>query len=53
MINDSVKLTDEEKEYFMKEALLEAKKAEIMREVPIGAVVVLENTLRTRQLMLK
>lgn len=26
MINDSVKLTDEEKEYFMKEALLEAKK---------------------------
>ncbi|MGL5686637.1 MAG: tRNA adenosine(34) deaminase TadA [Vagococcus fluvialis] len=45
MINDSVKLTDEEKEFFMKEALLEAKKAEIMEEVPIGAVVVLDGRI--------
>ncbi|MDT2814127.1 tRNA adenosine(34) deaminase TadA [Vagococcus carniphilus] len=42
MIIRSVKLTQEEKEGFMREALLEAKKAEIMGEVPIGAVVVLD-----------
>ncbi|MGX7197001.1 tRNA adenosine(34) deaminase TadA [Enterococcus olivae] len=34
-------LTQEEKEYFMREAIAEAKKAEAIREVPIGAVVVL------------
>ncbi|MDT2831681.1 tRNA adenosine(34) deaminase TadA [Vagococcus carniphilus] len=42
MIIRSVKLTQEEKEGFMREALLEAKKAEIIGEVPIGAVVVLD-----------
>ncbi|SLM84591.1 MULTISPECIES: tRNA adenosine(34) deaminase TadA [Vagococcus] len=41
----SVKFTQEEKEYFMREALLEAKKAEIMGEVPIGAVVVLDGQI--------
>ncbi len=41
----SVNLTQEEKEFFMKEALLEAKKAEIMGEVPIGAVVVLDGII--------
>lgn len=41
----SVKLTQEEKEGFMREALLEAKKAEIMGEVPIGAVVVLDGEI--------
>lgn len=38
-------LSSEEKEGFMKEALLEAKKAEIMGEVPIGAVVVLDGEI--------
>ena len=38
-------LTEDEKEYFMKEALLEAKKAELMFEVPIGAVVVLDKKI--------
>lgn len=33
-------LTDEEKERWMQEAIIEAKKAELMNEVPIGAVVV-------------
>lgn len=45
MIIRSVKLTQEEKEEFMREALLEAKKAEIMGEVPIGAVVVLDGEI--------
>lgn len=45
MIIRSVKLTQEEKEGFMREALLEAKKAEIMGEVPIGAVVVLDGEI--------
>lgn len=45
MMIRSVKLTQEEKEGFMREALLEAKKAEIMGEVPIGAVVVLDGEI--------
>lgn len=45
MIIRSVKLTHEDKERFMKEALLEAKKAELMGEVPIGAVVVLDGEI--------
>lgn len=45
MIIRSIKLTQEEKENFMREALLEAKKAEIMGEVPIGAVVVLDGEI--------
>lgn len=32
--------TQEEKEYYMKEALLEAEKARVIDEVPIGAVLV-------------
>lgn len=35
----------EEKEYFMREAIKEAKKAEKMAEVPIGAVVVLNGEI--------
>ena len=38
-------LTIEEKEYFMKEAIKEAKKAELIAEVPIGAVVVLNGEI--------
>lgn len=38
-------LTQEEKEFFMKEALLEAKKAQIMGEVPIGAIIVLNGEI--------
>lgn len=38
-------LTIEEKEYFMKEAIKEAKKAELISEVPIGAVVVLNGEI--------
>lgn len=38
-------LTQEQKEYFMREAIIEAKKAEAIREVPIGAVVVLEGEI--------
>lgn len=37
-----VVLSTDDKEKFMKEALIEAKKAELMGEVPIGAVVVLD-----------
>lgn len=40
-----VNLTDEEKCHFMNEALIEAKKAELMGEVPIGAVVVLDKKI--------
>lgn len=35
-------------EYFMNEALKEAKKALIMNEVPVGAVIVAENTIVAR-----
>ncbi len=38
-------LTQEQKEFFMNEAIIEAKKAEAIREVPIGAVVVLEGEI--------
>ena len=38
-------LTQEEKEYFMREAIKEAKKAEKELEVPIGAVVVLNGCI--------
>ncbi|HJD15350.1 MAG TPA: nucleoside deaminase, partial [Candidatus Enterococcus stercoripullorum] len=38
-------LTQEQKEYFMKEAIKEAKKAEQMAEVPIGAVVVYQGEI--------
>lgn len=41
----SPSLSIEEKEMFMKEALLEAKKAELMGEVPIGAIVVLDGEI--------
>ena len=52
-------LTQEQKEYFMQEAIKEAKKAEQMAEVPIGAVVVYQgeiigrghNQRETQQLM--
>lgn len=37
--------TQEEKEFFMKEALKEAKKAKAIDEVPIGAVVVREKEI--------
>ncbi|MGX4685476.1 tRNA adenosine(34) deaminase TadA [Vagococcus sp. JNUCC 83] len=45
MLLRDVNLSEEEKNIFMKEALLEAKKAELMGEVPIGAVVVLEGEI--------
>ena len=35
--------TDQEKEYYMRLAIVEAKKAEAIGEVPIGAVIVYEN----------
>ena len=38
-------LTQTEKEFFMREAIAEAKKAEAMEEVPIGAVVVLDGKI--------
>ncbi|WYJ98086.1 cytidine/deoxycytidylate deaminase [Enterococcus sp. DIV0212c] len=38
-------LTIEEKEKFMMEAIIEAKKAESMKEVPIGAIVVLDGKI--------
>lgn len=38
-------LTKEEKEFFMLEAIKEAKKAEALLEVPIGAVVVLDGEI--------
>lgn len=38
-------LTQEQKEYFMQEAIKEAKKAEQMAEVPIGAVVVYQGEI--------
>lgn len=38
-------LTQEQKEYFMLEAIKEAKKAEQMAEVPIGAVVVYQGEI--------
>ena len=37
-----------EDEYFMKEAILEAKKAEELNEVPIGAVVVMDGKIISR-----
>lgn len=40
MTNQSGALTQAEKEYFMNEAIKEAKKAEMIAEVPIGAVIV-------------
>lgn len=40
MNEQSLSLTLEEKEFFMREALKEARKAEALLEVPIGAVVV-------------
>lgn len=45
MKNEIVTLTEDEKRYYMKEALLEARKAEIMGEVPIGAVIVLDGQI--------
>ncbi|EOL44130.1 cytidine/deoxycytidylate deaminase [Enterococcus phoeniculicola] len=38
-------LTQEEKEYFMTEAMKEAHKAEAIAEVPIGAIVVLDGKI--------
>lgn len=40
--------TEDEKEYFMKEALLEARKAEAIAEVPIGAVIVKDHEVIAR-----
>lgn len=40
--------SQEEKEYFMKEALKEAKKAEAIDEVPIGAVIVKDHEIIAR-----
>lgn len=40
--------SQEEKEYFMKEALREAKKAEAIDEVPIGAVIVKNHKIIAR-----
>ena len=42
---DKSMLTKEQKEVYMKEALLEAKKAQIMGEVPIGAIIVLDGEI--------
>lgn len=39
-VRDPYQIDDKDKEYFMSEALKEAKKAYTMRETPIGAVVV-------------
>ncbi|MGO3733416.1 MAG: tRNA adenosine(34) deaminase TadA [Vagococcus sp.] len=41
----TVSLTQDQKEHFMREAIIEAKKAEIMDEVPIGAIVVLDGEI--------
>ncbi|AQP54483.1 tRNA-specific adenosine deaminase [Vagococcus penaei] len=38
-------MTTEQKEYFMREALKEAHKAQLLDEVPIGAVIVLDNQI--------
>lgn len=38
-------LTQEEKEFFMREAIQEAEKARALNEVPIGAVVVLDGEI--------
>lgn len=38
-------MTTEQKEYFMREALKEARKAQLLDEVPIGAVIVLDNQI--------
>ena len=35
-------------EYFMKEAIKEAKKAEVIEEVPIGAVIVIDGEIISR-----
>lgn len=35
-------------EYFMRQALLEAKKGELADEVPVGAVIVINNTIIAR-----
>lgn len=40
-----MELTTEEKEFFMREAILEAEKAAILLEVPIGAVIVLNGEI--------
>ena len=40
--------TEDEKAYFMKEALKEAKKAEKIAEVPIGAVIVKDHKVIAR-----
>lgn len=45
MVREFITLTEQEKEFFMKEAILEAKKAEAMGEVPIGAVIVLDGEI--------
>ena len=39
-------LTQEEKEFFMREAIAEAKKAEGLAEVPIGAVIVRQGEIK-------
>lgn len=40
--------TEAEKEYYMREALVEAKKAEALEEVPIGAVIVKDKQIIAR-----
>ncbi|MGO2082586.1 tRNA adenosine(34) deaminase TadA [Vagococcus sp.] len=39
------KFSNQEKEYYMREAILEAKKAATIAEVPIGAVIVFEGNI--------
>ena len=48
MKNQSAPLTQEEKEYFMAETIKEAKKAEAIAEVPIGAIIVQEKKIIAR-----
>lgn len=40
--------TQEEKEFYMREAMVEAKKAEAINEVPIGAVIVRDGEIIAR-----
>ncbi|UUV98831.1 tRNA adenosine(34) deaminase TadA [Vagococcus luciliae] len=45
MLEKLNKLSEQEKKYYMNEALLEAQKANMMGEVPIGAVVILDGKI--------
>ena len=43
-----IDIVEDQDEYFMKEAIKEAKKAEELNEVPIGAVLVMNNEIISR-----